>query len=73
MTLFTNAQINSILGVSNSNNGNTTLYVQNGDDGAQSGRDIVGVYYNNGNWNVRFRTTANAGAYRFNYIVIYYG
>lgn len=69
-TIYTNAQLNTKLSVTNCNNSNTVLYIMNGDDGAQSGRDINAVYYNNGNWNVRFRTAPIAGTYRFNYIVI---
>jgi len=70
--IFTNAQCNSMLGVSNSTNGNTVVVLTNGDHAAQ-GADVIGTFYYNGSWYARMNATPAAGAYRFNYFIVYFG
>lgn len=73
--LFSNADINSLLGVSDSNNRNTTLCVVNGDSNAHS-QYVEAVYYypapggGTPGWFVKF-SAAVSGNYRFNYIISY--
>ena len=70
--LFSNSEINSLLGVSNSSNGNTAIAVSNG-DGAATGVHVEGCTYQNGAWHTVFNTNIGAGPIRINYIIIYWG
>ena len=70
--VFTNAQCNSVLGVSNSTNANTVVVITNGDHAAQSA-DVLGTFYYSGGWYVRMNATPAAGNYRFNYFMVYFG
>ena len=73
-TLFNATQMKDLLKTTATvNASNCVVWVMNGDDAAQSGRDITANYWNGTNLNVRFRTTANAGAYRFNYLIAFWG
>lgn len=73
--LFSNADINTILGVTDSSNQNTTLCVVNGDSNAHS-QYVEAVYYypasggGTPGWFVKFSAAAT-GNYRFNYIISY--
>lgn len=72
--LWTADEVNTILGVTNSNLGNTAIYVSNGHYESQS-HIIDAVYYksaNNGEWWVHFGDTPSAGSFRFNYIIYYW-
>lgn len=66
--LFTNAQINSLLGVTNSSNANTVCFISNGDGVAQSAH-FDGSTYSNGTWYVTFNTKVSAST-RVNYLII---
>ena len=73
--LFSNADINSLLGVTDSSNQNTTLCVVNGDSNAHV-QNIEAVYYypapsgGTSGWFVKF-SASTSGNYRFNYIISY--
>lgn len=72
--LFTNNDLNTMLGVNNVSNLNTFVAVMNGDYEAHDNRaDNVAYIASTGAWQVRFGDEASAGAYRFNYIVVYFG
>lgn len=70
--LFSNSEINSLLGVSNSSNGNTAIAVSNG-DGAATGVHVEGCTYQNGAWNAVFNTNIGSVPIRINYIITYWG
>ena len=70
--LFSDSEINSLLGVSNSSNANTAIAVSNG-DGAATGVHVEGCTYQNGTWNVVFNTNIGSGPIRINYIITYWG
>lgn len=70
--LFSNSEINSLLGVSNSSNGNTAIAVSNG-DGAATGVHVEGCTYQNGAWHVVFNTNIGSVPIRINYIITYWG
>lgn len=70
--LFSNSEINSLLGVSNSSNGNTAVMVSNG-DGAATGVHVEGCTYQNGAWNAVFNTNIGSVPIRINYIITYWG
>ena len=70
--LFSNSEINSLLGVSNSSNGNTAIAVSNG-DGAATGVHVEGCTYLNGAWHVVFNTNIGSALIRINYIITYWG
>ena len=73
-TVFTYAQCNSLLGVSNSTYANTVVYACNGDYGSQNHRIYsVDCVPGSSLWQVRFGDNSAAGNYRFNYIVAYFG
>lgn len=71
--LFSNSDLNTILGVSDSSNQNTTLYVANGDSNAHT-QHVIATYYSpsttNPGWYVKLSAAAT-GNYRFNYIIAY--
>ena len=70
--LFSNSEINSLLGVSNSSNGNTAVMVSNG-DGAATGVHVEGCTYQNGAWHTVFNANIGSVPIRINYIIIYWG
>lgn len=70
--LFSNSEINSLLGVSNSSNGNTAVMVSNG-DGAATGVHVEGCTYQNGAWHAVFNTKIGSVPIRINYIITYWG
>lgn len=70
--LFSNSEINSLLGVSNSSNGNTAVMVSNG-DGAATGVHVEGFTYQNGAWHAVFNTNIGSVPIRINYIITYWG
>lgn len=70
--LFSNSEINSLLGVSNSSNGNTAVMVSNG-DGAATGVHVEGCTYQNGAWYAVFNTNIGSAPIRINYIITYWG
>ena len=70
--LFSNSEINRLLGVSNSSNGNTAIAVSNG-DGAATGVHVEGCTYLNGAWHVVFNTNIGSVSIRINYIITYWG
>ena len=70
--LFSNSEINSLLGVSNSSNGNTAVMVSNG-DGAATGVHVEGCTYQKGAWHAVFNTNIGSVPIRINYIITYWG
>lgn len=70
--LFSNSEINSLLDVSNSSNGNTAIAVSNG-DGAATGVHVEGCTYQNRAWHVVFNTNIGSVPIRINYIITYWG
>lgn len=70
--LFSNSEINSLLGVSNSSNGNTAVMVSNG-DGDATGVHVEGCTYQNGAWHAVFNTNIGSVLIRINYIITYWG
>lgn len=70
--LFSNSEINSLLGVSNSSNGNTAIAVSNG-DGAATGVHVEGCTYQNGAWHAVFNTNIGSVPIRINFIITYWG
>ena len=71
--LFTNAQLNTMLGVSDVTNLNTFVGVLNGDFEAHNIRaDNVAYIASTRSWSIHFDEATIGGAYRFNYIVVYF-
>ena len=70
--LFSNSEINSLLGVSNSSNANTAIAVSNG-DGAATGVHVEGCTYQKGAWYAVFNTNIGSVPIRINYIITYWG
>lgn len=70
--LFSNSEINSLLGVSNSSNGNTAVMVSNG-DGAATGVHVEGCTYQNEAWHAVFNTNIGSVPIRINFIITYWG
>lgn len=70
--LFSNSEINSLLGVSNSSNGNTAVMVSNG-DGAATGVHVEGCTYQNRAWHAVFNTNIGSVPIRINFIITYWG
>ena len=70
--IFTNAELNTALGISSgAGQGSTVVYGMNGDYGAQ-GKYLSGAVYQNGNWFLQTNdgTNLNKGAIRINYIIV---
>ena len=70
--LFSNSEINSLLGVSNSSNGNTAVMVSNG-DGAATGVHVEGCTYQKEAWHAVFNTNIGSVPIRINYVIFYFG
>ena len=72
--LFTDGELNQMLGVNNVSNLTCFVGVLNGDFEAHDNRaDNVAYIASAGKWQVRFGDSAPAGQYRFNYIIVYFG
>lgn len=70
--IFSNSEINSLLGVTNSSNSNTAVFVSNG-DGAATSIHFEGVTYLNDAWNAVFNANVGSGQIRVNYLIVYWG
>lgn len=70
--IFSNSEINSLLGVTDSSNSNTAVFVSNG-DGAATSVHFEGVTYLNGAWNAVFNANVGSGPIRVNYLIVYWG
>lgn len=70
--IFSNSEINSLLGVTDSSNSNTAVFVSNG-DGAATSVHFEGVTYLNDAWNAVFNANVGPGPIRVNYLIVYWG
>ena len=70
--MFSNGDLNSIFGVSNSNIGNTIVLFANGDGNAQSSH-IDGSTYMGSTWYAVTNKAMTAGSFRINWVAIYFG
>lgn len=70
--LFSDSEINSLLGVSNSSNGNTAVMVSNG-DGSATSVHVEGCTYQNRAWHAVFNTNIGSVPIRINFIITYWG
>lgn len=70
--VFTNSEINKMLGVTNSSNANTVVLFANGDGLAQK-MHVEGSTYLNNAWHATFNQNASAGSVRINYVIFYFG
>lgn len=70
--IFSNSEINSLLGVTDSSNSNTAVFVSNG-DGAATNVHFEGVTYLNDAWNAVFNANIGSGPIRVNYLIVYWG
>ena len=70
--IFSNSEINSLLGVTDSSNSNTAVFVSNG-DGAATSVHFEGVTYLNDTWNAVFNANVGSGPIRVNYLIVYWG
>ena len=70
--IFSNSEINSLLGVTDSSNSNTAVFVSNG-DGAATSVHFEGVTYLNDAWNAVFDAKVGSGPIRVNYLIVYWG
>lgn len=70
--IFSNSEINSLLGVTDSSNSNTAVFVSNG-DGAATSVHFEGVTYLNDAWNAVFNVNVGSGPIRVNYLIVYWG
>lgn len=70
--IFSNSEINSLLGVTGSSNSNTAVFVSNG-DGAATSIHFEGVTYLNDAWNAVFNANVGSGPIRVNYLIVYWG
>lgn len=68
VSVFTDAQINSLLGVTGSSAGNTAVFVSNG-DGAANSSHVDGCTHVNGEWRATLDRNSNA-ALRINYLIM---
>lgn len=68
VTLFTDAQINSLLGVTGSSASNTAVFVSNG-DGAANSSHVDGCTHVNGEWKATLDRNSSS-AIRINYLII---
>lgn len=71
VTLLTSAEVNSILGVSNSGSHNTVVLVSNGDENTYGSGKINCGYYS-GNWNCQLVPSVTKNI-RINYLIVYWG
>ena len=66
--IFTNAEINSLLGVTNSSNANTAVLFSNGDANATSAH--FSSSYQSGTWYAVFDRQVTATQIRANYLIV---
>lgn len=71
VTVFSNSEINTLLGVSDSTNINTVCHFANGDAGTQSAH--LGASYQSSSWKAVADRNFTAGNVRINYIICYWG
>lgn len=72
LKIFSNAEVNSLLDVTNSSNANTVCLFTNGDGVAQS-LHIEGATYQSGIWYAVFDRKSEAKSLRINYVIFYFG
>ena len=70
--VFTNSEINAVLGVNDSSNGNTIVSMTNGDASVQPAH-VEGSSYSKGIWHAVLNQNAYAGSFRINYAIFYFG
>lgn len=70
--VFTTSEIDELLGISGSNNANTSLSFANGDGKAQRVH-VEGATYQDGKWYAVMDAGAVVGSIRINYIIAYFG
>ena len=70
--VFTNSEINAMLGVTNSSNTNTIVLFANGDSSVQSAH-VEGSSYSKGIWHAVLNQNAYVGSFRINYAIFYFG
>lgn len=68
VSVFTDAQINSLLGVTGSSAGNTAVFVSNG-DGAANSSHVDGCTHVNGEWRATLDRNSSS-ALRINYLIM---
>ena len=71
VVVFTGSQLNSLFGVNNASNANSTVILMNGDITADT--KMFATYYRNGNWIYRVDRAYSGGQIRVNYIAVYNG
>ena len=69
--MFTSSNVNSYLGVSNSGQGNTAVFVSNGDDAA-CGAHFDSANLNGSTWYLNLGSS-HSGGLRVNYLIVYWG
>lgn len=70
--VFSDSEINAMLGVTNSSNTNTIVLFANGDASVQSSH-VEGSSYSKGIWRAVLNQNAYAGSFRINYAIFYFG
>lgn len=70
--VFTNSEINKMLGVTNSSNTNTVVLFANGDAEAQKAH-VEGSSYLKGIWYAVLNQNTSVGSFRINYAIFYFG
>ncbi len=70
--VFSNSDINAMLGVTNSSNTNTIVLFANGDSSVQSAH-VEGSSHSKGIWYAVLNQNAYAGSFRINYAIFYFG
>lgn len=70
--VFTNLEINKMLGVTNSSNANTVVLFANGDADAQKVH-VEGSSYLKSIWYAVLNQNASVGSFRINYAIFYFG
>ena len=70
--VFSNSDINAMLGVTNSSNTNTIVLFANGDSSDQSAH-VEGSSHSKGIWYAVLNQNAYAGSFRINYAIFYFG
>lgn len=71
VVVFTGSQLNTLFGVNNASNVNTTVILMNGDIAADT--KMFATYYRNGNWIYKVDRAYSGGQIRVNYIAVYSG
>lgn len=71
VVVFTGSQLNTLFGVNNASNVNTTVILMNGDIAADT--KMFATYCRNGNWIYKVDRAYSGGQIRVNYIAVYSG